>query len=54
MVHLFVDFPPAMDYVVSRLARRERAREIMTGVLGDYADPTSALTPRYLWAMLRP
>jgi menaquinone-9 beta-reductase len=54
MVQLFVVLPPAMDYVAGRLAARPGVREIMTGVLGDYADARSALSPKYLWSLLRP
>jgi menaquinone-9 beta-reductase len=54
MVQLFVGLPPAMDYVVTRLARRAGVRDVMTGVLGDFADPKAALSPAYLWSLLRP
>ena len=54
LIQLFVNTPPAMDYAAARLASRPKPRQILTGVLGDYADPMSALTPGYLWALLRP
>jgi geranylgeranyl reductase family protein len=54
LVQGFVGLPPAMDYVVSRLDRREDARRILTGVLGDFSDAKSALSPLYLWSLLRP
>lgn len=54
LVQTFVGIPPAMDYVVSRLDKRDRARQILTGVLGDFADPRAALSPLYLWSLLRP
>jgi menaquinone-9 beta-reductase len=54
LVQLFVGLPPAMDYVVYRLARRPNVREVLTGVLGDFADARAALSPLYLWALLRP
>jgi flavin-dependent dehydrogenase len=54
MVQLFVTFPSATDYVVPRIARRPRVRSIMTGVLGDFADARAALSPLYLWSLLRP
>ncbi len=54
LVQLFVGMPPAMDYVVSRLGRREDARQVLTGVLGDFADARAALSPLYLWSLLRP
>ena len=54
MVQLFVTMPAAMDYVAGRLARRPSSGALMTGVLGDYTDPRSALNPAYLWSVLRP
>ncbi len=54
LVQLFVGLPPAMDYVTARLASRPVPRQILTGVLGDYADPKAALSPGYLWSLLRP
>jgi flavin-dependent dehydrogenase len=54
LVQGFVALPPAMDYVVSHLDRREGVRRVMTGVLGDFSDARSALSPLYLWALLRP
>lgn len=54
LVQTFVGIPPAMDYVVSRLDKRDMPRRILTGVLGDFADPRSALSPVYLWSLLRP
>jgi geranylgeranyl reductase family protein len=54
MVQLFVALPPAMDYVVARLYRRAAVRDIMTGVLGDFADAKAAISPLYLWSLLRP
>ena len=54
LVQLFVGLPPAMDYVAARLAARTWPRQVLTGVLGDYADPRLALSPAYLWSVLRP
>lgn len=54
LVQTFVAVPGTMDYVVARIARRERVRAIMTGVIGDFSDPRAMLTPRYLWSLLRP
>jgi geranylgeranyl reductase family protein len=54
LVQLIVTFPPVTDYVVTRMQRRARVRTVMAGVLGDYADPRAALTPAYLWSLLRP
>ena len=45
IVQGLVGLPPAMDYVVSRLDRRERARRVMAGVIGDFLDARSALSP---------
>jgi flavin-dependent dehydrogenase len=54
LVQLFVGLPSAMDYVAARLAARTWPRQVLTGVLGDYADPRLALSPTYLWSVLRP
>lgn len=54
LVQLFVALPPAMDYVAARLASRPVTRQLLTDVLGDYADARSALSPRYFWSLLRP
>jgi flavin-dependent dehydrogenase len=54
LVQAFVGSPLALDYVVSRLSAREDPRSILTGVLGDFTDPRAALSPRYLWSLLRP
>ncbi|MFL5732481.1 MAG: NAD(P)/FAD-dependent oxidoreductase [Chloroflexia bacterium] len=54
LVQLFVGLPTAMDYVAARLAERPTPRQVLTGVLGDYADPRAALSPVYLWSLLRP
>jgi geranylgeranyl reductase family protein len=54
LVQGLVYLPPMMDYVVTRLGRRESARRIMTGVLGDFSDARTALTPSYLWSLMRP
>jgi hypothetical protein len=43
-----------MNYVVPRLARRPGQLAVMSGVIGDYADARRALTPAYLWGLLRP
>jgi geranylgeranyl reductase family protein len=54
LVQGLVGLPPAMDYVVARLERRERARRVMAGVIGDYMDARAALSPAYMWTLLRP
>jgi hypothetical protein len=43
-----------MDYVVRRLSRRAQARQVLTDVLGDLSDARAALSPFYLWSLLRP
>ncbi len=54
LVQTLVVLPPAMDYVASRLARRIEVRNLLAGVIGDFADPRAALSPLFLWALLRP
>lgn len=54
LVQGFVSVPAGMDYVVKRLDRREEARTLLTAVLGDVADARAALSPFYLWSLLRP
>ncbi len=54
LVQLFVGLPPAMDYVTARLSKRDKPRKVLTEVLGDFADARAALTPLYLWSLLRP
>jgi flavin-dependent dehydrogenase len=54
LVQGLVGLPPAMDYVVARLERRARARRVMAGVIGDYMDARAALSPAYMWTLLRP
>ncbi|MDQ6695324.1 MAG: NAD(P)/FAD-dependent oxidoreductase [Chloroflexota bacterium] len=54
LVQSFVGMPRLMDYVVTRLNRRVAARQVITSVLGDLSDARAALTPSYLWQLLRP
>ena len=54
LVQLFVATPAGMDYAVSRLARRHKAREVLAAALGDLVDAGVALSPRFLLALLRP
>lgn len=54
LVQVFVGLPPAMNYVASRLSERAAPRKVLTGVLGDYTDARAALSPLYLWSLLRP
>lgn len=54
LVQVFVGIPPAMNYVASRLSERAAPRKVLTGVLGDFTDARAALSPMYLWSLLRP
>lgn len=54
LVQGFVGTPRAMDYVATRLAKRPGVRGTMTEVLGDLSDPRAALSPLFLWSLLRP
>jgi flavin-dependent dehydrogenase len=54
LVQSFVGLPPLMDYVVMRLSERAHPRQVLSGVLGDYGDARAALSPMYLWSLLRP
>lgn len=54
IVQLFVRSPRLMDYALTRIATRPRVAATMTGVLGDYRDAGIVLSPRFLWATLRP
>ncbi len=54
LVQVFVGLPPAMNYVAGRLSKREAPRRVLTAVLGDFGDARAALTPLYLWSLLRP
>jgi flavin-dependent dehydrogenase len=54
LVQLFVAVPPAMDYAVLRLGRRQGVRKVLTATLGDLADARTALSPRFLFELLRP
>jgi flavin-dependent dehydrogenase len=54
LVQAFVRSPRLMDYALARIAARPAVRTTMTGVLGDYRDAGALLSPRFLWATLRP
>lgn len=54
LVQVFVGLPPAMNYVTTRLAKRAAPRKVLTEVLGDFMDARAALSPLYLWSLLRP
>ncbi|HEX5166430.1 MAG TPA: NAD(P)/FAD-dependent oxidoreductase [Thermomicrobiales bacterium] len=54
LVQAFVRSPRLMDYALQRVAARPTVRTTMTGVLGDYRDAGALLSPRFLWATLRP
>jgi hypothetical protein len=43
-----------MDYALERIAVRPEVRATLTGVLGDYVDAGTVLSPRFLWGTLRP
>jgi hypothetical protein len=43
-----------MDYVTTRLGRREAVASTLTGVLGDFVPATAALSPLFLARLLRP
>ena len=54
LVQLFVSAPPMMNYVTTRLAHRHTPRATLTAVLGDFTDARAALSPLFLWSILRP
>jgi flavin-dependent dehydrogenase len=54
LVQAFVRSPRLMDYALARIAIRPAVRTMVTGVLGDYRDAGALLSPRFLWATLRP
>ncbi|RIK41036.1 MAG: hypothetical protein DCC58_13075 [Chloroflexi bacterium] len=54
LVQLFVRSPRMLDYALTRIATRPPVAATMTGVLGDYRDARVVLSPRFLWATLRP
>ncbi|MGI8588977.1 MAG: NAD(P)/FAD-dependent oxidoreductase [Chloroflexia bacterium] len=54
LVQGFVQMRGGMDYVAPRLAARPGRLAVMSGVLGDFTDARAALTPGYLWGLLRP
>jgi len=54
LVQGLIAVPSVTDYVVTRLDRREDVRNTMAGVIGDFEDPRKALSPAYLWALMRP
>jgi len=54
IVQGFVNTPPAMNYVTSRLAEREALGLTLSGVLGNFRPATQALSPVFLVRLLRP
>lgn len=54
LVQLFVGSPRLMEYALARVAARPPVATTLTGVLGDYHDARAVLSPRFLWATLRP
>jgi ribonuclease Y len=41
-------------YAADRASGRDRVREILTGILGDYAPARRALTAGFLWSLFKP
>ena len=54
LIQVFVTVPPLMNYAAVRLVKREGVRTTMAGVLGDFTDARAALSPLYLWSLLKP
>ena len=54
LVQGLIALPSVTDYVVARLDRREGVRNTMAGVIGDFEDARKALSPVYLWSLMRP
>lgn len=54
LLQLFLARPGALDYALSRLARREDLRRTFANVMADLQPPQSALEPRYLLRLLTP
>ncbi len=54
LVQMFLAWPWGFDFALSRLNRRPGAAELLSGVLGDYRPASDALTPSFLWQLLRP
>jgi geranylgeranyl reductase family protein len=50
----FIHSPLLMDYVTTRLDRREAVGRTLTGVLGDFRPAWEALSPVFLARLLRP
>ena len=50
----FIHSPALMDYVTTRLDRREDVGRTLTGVLGDFRPAWQALSPSFLARLLRP
>ncbi len=54
VVQGFVHSPAAMNYVTSRLERREAIGLELAAALGNIRPAHTALTPRFLARLLRP
>jgi geranylgeranyl reductase family protein len=54
IVQGFINTPRAMDYVTTRLAKREELGLVLSGVLGNFQPAGRALSPLFLARLLRP
>ncbi len=54
LLQLFLARPGALDYALTRLARREELRRTFAGVMADLQPPRRALEPRFLLGLLAP
>ncbi len=54
IVQAFIHSPLLMDYVTTRLDRRQEVGRTLTGVLGDFRPAWQALSPIFLARLLRP
>jgi len=53
-VQACVSYPRLLEYVAPRLRDRHPARRLLSAVLGDYADARRALSPAFVFELLRP
>jgi menaquinone-9 beta-reductase len=54
LVQMFIGATPLLEYAATRLADRPTERVVLGSALGDCRPARDALTPRFLWSMLRP
>ncbi|HUE76022.1 MAG TPA: NAD(P)/FAD-dependent oxidoreductase, partial [Chloroflexota bacterium] len=54
LVQMFIGATPLLEYTATRLADRPTERLLLGSALGDCRPAREALTPRFLWSMLRP